>query len=63
MNPRVTYSVFAGAGYGLALGLMLIQLGSIAIGGPVVPVAQLSILTMTILPGAALGLLAAFERA
>lgn len=63
MSREALLSTAAGAAWGYALGALLIALGTYAIGGPVVAVAQFSILSMTILPGAALGLLAAFERA
>lgn len=53
----------AGGAWGFALGALMIALGTHAIGGPVAPIAQLSILIFTTLPGAALGLLAHLERA
>lgn len=63
MNRDLFFSTTSGACWGFALGALLIAVCSYSIGGPVVAVAKLSILTMTTLPGAALGLLSHFERA
>ncbi len=63
MSEDAIVSTITGALYGLSTGMLLLTLGSHAIDGPVAGAAQFSILSLSILPGAALGLLSHFERA
>lgn len=52
----------AGAVYGCGLGVCLIAACSVLIGGPVAPVAQITLLYFPTVLGALLGVLAAVER-
>lgn len=61
MSARVIPLAALGALYGAGLGLSLIITGSMLIGGPVAPVAMITLLYLPITAGALFGAAAAYE--
>jgi len=61
MTARVLTAGTAGAFYGLGIGACLIVGCSVLIGGPVAPVAQITLAYLPTVGGALLGVLTALE--